>query len=172
MAPPVLFTIFNHQYETEAHWVFVVGGALFALGVAVRTWAQVHLRYRLSASTGLTVTGPYASVRNPIYIANTLMLAAMCLMSELVWFVPLMVLWCMMIYGVAVRFEEYRLHGKYGQDYVRFRVNVPRWLPHWGDPVASGRRRWNSKHIWMSILAEVHCSLMVVPYVVKECVGS
>ncbi len=168
MVPPVLFTMFSHHAETEGHWVYWVGAIVFAWGLFGRIWAQMHLRYRLRVATKLTLTGPYAYVRNPIYISNTLMLVGMGFLSELVWFVPLMLLWCAVVYSATVRFEEYHLKGKYASEYEQFCVNVPRWIPKL--PITSALKQSEPlrNHFWPSILAELHCWFLVIPYGLKE----
>ena len=68
MLPPMVFVTLCTWGEVENEWViFGVGGVVFALGVALRLWAQLHLRYRLNTRTVLTTTGPYAHVRNPMH---------------------------------------------------------------------------------------------------------
>jgi len=79
----------------------------------------------------LVVVGFYRYVRNPMYVG---------------FFVGWMGLWivfgqanavamvsaCAVVLGVHlfVRFyEEPTLRGKFGEDYVRFCANVPRWVP-------------------------------------------
>src|SRR5262245_41154055 len=47
------------------------GAALVFLGSMLRTWAQCHLGYRLRDRQRFVDCGPYARVRNPIYLANT-----------------------------------------------------------------------------------------------------
>ncbi len=168
MLPPVLVTLFSHHGEIEDHWVFFAGGLVFATGAALRIWTQTHLHYRLSEPTRLTYTGPYAFVRNPIYIANTLMLVGMCFLSELLWFIPFMLFWCGLVYSLTVMHEERHLDGKYDDAYMRFYTNVPRWLPR--------TRAWKPQAIpapkqsflWPSLLTEAHCVLLVIPYVFKE----
>ncbi len=169
MVPPVIFTVFVQQHETEAHWVFFVGAIVFALGLWLRVWAQTHLHYRLKEPTSLTIGGPFAYVRNPIYLGNTLLLAGMCFLSELVWFVPLMLVWCALVYGIVVRYEESRLHGKFMSDYVQYRINVPRWWPRWTSWNPRAHSLPSRRLFWPSIVAEVHCVLLALPYVLKEC---
>ena len=168
MAPLVVFLALCTFWECENHWIVYLGGGLvFLSGFLLRVWAQVHLHYRLHCHKVLTLTGPYQYVRNPIYIANTLILLSLCIASELMWFLPIMLLWCMGVYHFVVRYEEAHLAGKYGEPYLDFLRRVPRWMPRFRKAVripASGMRAYLRPSIW----AELHCFLLFVPFVFKE----
>lgn len=107
MAPSLLVALFVFYGETERHsLVLTLGLGLFLAGVAVRVWAQMHLHYRLRVKKQLTQTGPYGFVRNPIYIANTAIVLGLVALSELLWFLPIMLVWCIVVYSAVVRYEE------------------------------------------------------------------
>ncbi|MCC6489899.1 MAG: isoprenylcysteine carboxylmethyltransferase family protein [Candidatus Hydrogenedentes bacterium] len=167
MAPPVLFIILYTRGEYENDWVvFPLGFAVFLAGVMLRVWAQMHLHYRLSERKVLTRTGPYAYVRNPIYIANTTLLLGMTVLSELLWFAPIMMVWCALVYAFVVRYEEAHLKRKYGEAYQSFLNATRRWIPRiQGVSVARFSMR---KYLKPSILAELHCFLLVIPFFLKE----
>src|SRR3954452_17361109 len=92
-------------------------------------WSQKYLGYRLRIKRNITTSGPYALVRNPIYIGNTLVILGTVVMSEVLWMVPVTLLWCAMVYSFVVRYEERLLTAKYGKEYLDYLVAVPRWLP-------------------------------------------
>lgn len=109
------------------------GAALVALGAALRLWSIRWLGKRARVSrakaTVLVTRGPYARVRNPLYMAALLILAGLALMTGLgVWaLAPVAAVW--LVYDRVVRHEERtlaRAHGELGAAYVR---QVPRWLP-------------------------------------------
>ena len=167
MIPPCLFILFVFYRETEsAALVWPAGLALFCAGVGIRIWAQMHLHYRLRERKILTTTGPYVFVRNPIYIGNTLMLLGVTVLSELLWFLPVMLLWCTVVYHFVVRREETHLADKYGEPYREFMRSVPRWVPRLGGGETSvyGVSRFAAR----SILVELPCFLLILPFVVKE----
>ncbi len=136
--PIVVFLLLCHSGESEAWFVFPAGTALFLAGFAARVWAQVHLRYRLDVHRVLTTTGPYAYVRNPAYIGSTLILLGLCVASELLWFLPAMLAWCVIVFGGAVRYEEAHLLRKHGEPYRRYLARVPRWRPRFRRPEGAG----------------------------------
>jgi Phospholipid methyltransferase len=133
----------------------------------------MHLHYRLSVRKTLTTTGPYTYIRNPIYVGNTIMLLGLTVLSELLWFFPVMFLWCMVVYTFVVRREEAHLAGKYGQPYAEFLKSIPRWIPR----ARSTRKRggiWpqGKSFFWPSVAVELHCLLWLVPLAGKEMFAS
>ncbi|NIA14642.1 MAG: hypothetical protein GWP08_11230 [Nitrospiraceae bacterium] len=169
MVPPAAFAMLVSFHETQLDAVrWPLGLGVFLLGVFVRVWAQMHLHYRLRTRKHLTMTGPYAIVRNPIYIANTLILLALTILSGLLWFVPVMLVWCMTVYHFVVRREEAHLLKKYGAPYANYLDTAPRWLPRMAQ---NGSERADVAHFLApSIVAELHCLLWLLPVIGKEAI--
>ena len=119
-----------------------VGLALLAVGGLLVAWTVVLFarsgRGTLAPwapTTRLVVLGPYRHVRNPM-ISGVLFL----LLGEaaLLGCVPLL-LWFAAVAAVNAAYlplvEEPGLVRRFGEDYERYRENVPRWLPRlrpWG----------------------------------------
>lgn len=114
----------------------VTGCGCFALGIFLAGWTM-----RLFATKGegtaapwnppkkLVVAGPYRYVRNPMITSVLLMLLGegFLLSSEVV-FVWFAVFWLgNMIYFPL--FEEKDLDKRFGESYLEYKRNVPRWLP-------------------------------------------
>ena len=130
MIPPVALIFLYVRWEWEYDpgvWGF--GLIVFLPGVILRIWSQRHLRYRVQAEHCLAVTGPYAYCRNPVYVGNMLLLAGLTVLCELIWAVPFIILWAMLVYSRAVRFEEARLAMRFGSEYACYCEGVPRWVP-------------------------------------------
>lgn len=116
----------------ESWKLFWAGLALMAAGQAVRLAASAAI----VKSRTLTTTGPYASVRNPLYLGTMLMTAGLMVMlsspSR-----PLLtsVLWILAaaafgwIYYVTIKAEERFLLSTYGEDFSRYMGEVPALLP-------------------------------------------
>jgi len=167
LVPFYLFIVLWFSGEIEARMLVIpLGGILFGFGLFLRIWAQTHLHYRLKEHKILTLTGPYTYVRNPIYIGNTFILAGLTVLTGLLWFLPIMLMACAFTYHMTVKYEEYHLAMKYGQDYVDFTRSIPRWMP-------SFRRMRNEtnnsirKYLLRSIMAELHILLLLVPLFLK-----
>ncbi len=165
MAPPILFStvVLWHEYENEL-LIWLLGGGLFLAGWAVRIWAQCHIGYRIKGQMRFTTSGPYALVRNPIYLGNTLIVLGVVVASEILWMVPFTVLWCMGVYSLVVRFEERRLTSQYGADYLAYQAMVSRWLPRLARPDKATSQRPPFRQ---ALLAELHVPLIILPAVLK-----
>ena len=170
MAPPLIFAAICTWYETEnGYLTFGIGGVLFACGLLLRLWSQMHLHYRLKNSTVLTVTGPYVYVRNPIYIANMIMLVAAVILAELFWLTPLMFVYCLVVYTFVVHYEETHLLNKYGQAYADYVSKTPRWFPNLH--ITSSAAVDTKRFFVPSLLAEAPSLLLLLPFIIKEIIS-
>ena len=165
LAPPLLLALFSAFHETESRLVWPLGIALFLLGTGIRVLAQQHIHHRIKARQDLTTTGLYSIVRNPLYVANTLICLGAVVVSEEIWFVPIMLLYCCGLYSLVVRYEEACLLKEYGEPYRKYLSEVPRWLPRTlrfrsGGPV--------NPHFFHALVAESPCLLILVPYILKD----
>jgi len=169
ISPPLVFCVFYFSYETEIDGlIWPLGASIFLLGFVFRVWAQQHIQRHLKVSRCLVTTGPYSFVRNPLYIGNILMCLAATVVSELPWLVPVTLLWCAVVYSIVVRYEEGQLLRRYGQSYRRYMLEVPRWFP-----LIQHFRNMGliSGHFRTSIVAELHCLFILLPYIFKEVVS-
>lgn len=101
------------------------------VGEAVRLWAAGHIgrvsRTRGSAVGPLVETGPYAVVRNPLYIGNIFLFLGFGLIF---WPAPVVMLPVLFVYYSAiVRWEEANLTVRIGTSYLDYQRRVPRWFP-------------------------------------------
>ncbi len=119
------------------HWAAVLLAiALIASSIGIAVWTA-RLFVRLGEGTiapwyppkKLVVAGPYRYVRNPMIVSVILFLIAEALLFSS---------WSIFVWAVAVLAvntvyfplaEERRLEAKFGEDYVLYKANVPRWLP-------------------------------------------
>ncbi|MBM3334501.1 isoprenylcysteine carboxylmethyltransferase family protein [Candidatus Sumerlaeota bacterium] len=169
VALPLIVTIvcFAHESEWDA-LLWPLGMAILALGVIIRIWAQQHVRRRVHGPRHLAKTGPYALVRNPIYIANILLCVSATVFSELLWFIPITICWSVFVYSLVVRYEEMRLLRKYGDAYREYMAAVPRWIPRFV-PLTSANGF--NRHCYANIVSEIHCLAIVLPYLLKEIIS-
>jgi len=168
MAPPFLFVLLSRWGEAENRaLVFGLGGALFCIGVLIRVWAQMHLHYRLPVKKILTTTGPYQFMRNPFYVANTIILLGLSALSGLLWFLPVMFVYCAIVYSFVVRYEESHLRNKYGAPYEEYLATVPRWMPHLS-PQEKQQTPHVLQYLWSSVKTELHNLLFILPFLAKQ----
>jgi len=157
--PPVLVAVALALRRPAGGWHWW-GAALVLVGEGIRTWAAGHL----IKDEALTVGGPYAHLRNPLYLGSLLStlgfltilgdpaLAAILLAIALVVYVP------------TIRQEEDYLRRMHGEAFTRYASQVPTFLPRLrpakvdGDGVRQSRFEWawvwrNKEHrTWAGLL--------------------
>ena len=165
LAPPLLLALFSHFHESESRLLWPLGIALVLLGIGIRVLAQQHIHHRIKAQQDLTTTGLYSIIRNPLYVANTVLCLGAVVVSKEIWFVPIMLVYCGGLYSLVVRYEEACLLKEYGEPYRKYLSEVPRWLPRTlrfrnGGPV--------NPHFFHVLTAESPCLLILLPYILKD----
>ena len=160
---PVIFAASVTAWRSEILAADIgIGGALFLLGWAIRVWAQRHLGYRLRNRMHLTACGPYRWVRNPIYIANTLVVTGTTAMTGAHWLVATAAVVCGSVYSLAAVHEEGALGRRYGAPYRAYAALTPRWIP--SKPTSPVGPGCGCSRSWPQIaLAEWHVPLILVP---------
>ena len=107
-------------------WPYLLAGLpLLALGLAIRTWALGYLH----KDEALCTAGPYAYVRNPLYLGSLLILAGLCVASNNVYLTVVSAAGAALIYLFTMRSEESFLATRFGAAYQGYCAQVPRLLP-------------------------------------------
>ena len=129
------------------------GAAVILLGEALRLWANGYVGHvkvnraqhgNPAAKTGRLITaGPYAFVRNPLYVGSFLIVLGFCIAMRSP-LAALAALVCFMIlYGEKTKREESLIQDEWGAEYAAYRAAVPRWLPTWRRyPRRQGQWAW------------------------------
>lgn len=108
--------------------------ALLGCGLALMGWTMLEFaRHRTTVNpyagaSHLCVSGPFRFSRNPIYLADWLILAGLSLLLATWWpllFAPLV--WLSLRYWV-IRHEEEHLEAKFGQEFRDYKTRVRRWI--------------------------------------------
>ena len=142
--PAVVLYLSDYKFELAKGWRAALGFGLISLGLVFAIWTMT-LFHRKGKGTAapwdppkkLVVVGPYRYVRNPMLssvfimqIAEWLLLGAWQLLALFAVFLTVN-----MIYFPFV--EEKELEKRFGEDYLRYRENVPRYIPRltaWKQP--------------------------------------
>jgi protein-S-isoprenylcysteine O-methyltransferase Ste14 len=102
-------------------------------GELLRLWAVRHIgvisRTRSDRIGPLIESGPFAFVRNPLYLGNILLWLGFTLVAHLIWLAPIVVALLAFEYHAIVRWEEQLIETRVGLPYRAYRERVPRWLP-------------------------------------------
>jgi len=112
----------------------MVGWTIGIGGLALATWsawtlhrARTTIRPDRSADH-LVTTGPYARFRNPIYIADVMLLLGVAELTKNIWFAPAAVIFVVLVTWLAVLPEERHLEAQFGDDYRDYKSRSRRWL--------------------------------------------
>jgi protein-S-isoprenylcysteine O-methyltransferase Ste14 len=108
-------------------WLSIVVGSAIAIpGIVLRALASGHVK----KNEELTTTGPYAYVRNPLYLGSLIMAFGLAIAARSLWVLLVMLVMFVVIYLPVIRHEEAYLLAVFANfdDYAR---NVPRLLPRW-----------------------------------------
>ncbi len=115
----------------------VAGVAVSVLGLLLRGWAAGHLE----KNQQLARSGPYAWVRNPLYI-GTLLVAAGLVLSARRW--ELAVVFgavFLLVYLPVIELEEQHLRRLF-PEYAEYAAQVPKLIPRPPSRPGNGRFRW------------------------------
>jgi protein-S-isoprenylcysteine O-methyltransferase Ste14 len=114
-------------------WAFGLLGAVVLATQAWRIWAAGFVgrpaRGGEPAGEALVTAGPYAFVRNPMYVGTVVGVLAFAGMSGLPYAVVAAALIMGLVYGGALHHEEAFLSARFGHEYRRYRLAVSRLLP-------------------------------------------
>jgi len=124
-----------------------LGNALSLLlvlgGLALRAWAGgsagSHTRKASIEAPRLATGGPYAYVRNPIYLASIILGLGMVGLLGDPWMLLPYIAVFLFLYTAIVPAEEEFLRGQFGDAYARYYAHVPRALPRlrpWSEATA------------------------------------
>ena len=171
---PFCLIPFISYNEWENHTIlWPLGMSVILLGFLIRLWATKHIGRRMpwmkKKGKKLIKTGPYAMVRNPLYIGNIIIAAGLSLLSELIWVVPLIILYFFTLYHLVALYEEKKLLERWGEEFSAYLSKVPRWIPNLKNLklAKSGGFKW-----WDAIRSEipsVYVSLLtILMFVLKE----
>jgi protein-S-isoprenylcysteine O-methyltransferase Ste14 len=101
-----------------------IGLPIAILGLLVRGWAAGHL----AKDQQLATSGPYAYLRNPLYVGTLTVAAGLVIASRNIWLVLLFAAAFLLVYLPAVELEEQHLREIF-PDYGEYARRVSRFLP-------------------------------------------
>jgi protein-S-isoprenylcysteine O-methyltransferase Ste14 len=154
----------------EPAWL-IAGAVPVLLGELLRLWAAGHLE----KNKKLTVTGPYAHVKNPLYLGTFLIMAGFCGMAPARWGVN----WAVLAVGILLfvaayaprkmRVEYGRLRERFGEAFEAYDRAVPDYVPRL-TPYRGGTDRWrfdlvleNSEH-WVALVVLLGAGALVAKW--------
>ena len=116
-----------------SRWAIPAGVILTSAGELLRLWGVWHIgvvsRTRSNRLGPLIESGPFAFVRNPLYLGNIALWVGFALVARLIWLTPLILVLLATEYHAIVRWEEALLESRLGDAYRDYAARVPRWVP-------------------------------------------
>ena len=142
----------------------LIAGALVLLpGLALRGLASGHVQ----KDKQLTISGPYAYTRNPLYLGSLMLAAGFAIVGRSWWIVAVMLLMFAVIYVPVIAGEERYLRQTFPEydDYAR---HVPRMLPRL-TPYGSQQSAYSSARYWKrrEYEASIGCAVVLAILLVK-----
>ena len=140
---PIPWIILMVVYANAGGISLLIGGLSIVLGELIRIHGVAFIggvsRTR-TFSTGqkIITSGPFARVRNPLYVGNLLLSMGLVICSNVevgltphdnIYFTLLFVLFFFLQYIPIVNWEENNLKSIFGKDYEDYLKKVPRWIP-------------------------------------------
>ena len=133
---PIPFLILMVFFAAPSPSSLVTGFCFVAAGEYLRLWgvAIAGSETRTTGAVGgtyLITRGPFAYVRNPLYVGNMLLYAGVGVMSNALfpWLTIVAVAYFLFQYSQIVSLEEEYLRTTFGEDFARYCSKVPRFFP-------------------------------------------
>ncbi len=121
-------------FSLEADVFRHIGVGLLMVGVFLDIFTMLSFRRHHTtimpnkAASHLITNGPFAHTRNPIYVANTMLLAGVGLSFNVPWVLVLALPAAYLTQKLAIEREERHLAEKFGEAWTSYAAKVPRWL--------------------------------------------
>jgi protein-S-isoprenylcysteine O-methyltransferase Ste14 len=156
---------------------FAIGLPVALAGELIRLWGVsiAGSETRVTGGVGasrLITSGPFSFVRNPLYLGNILIYLGLGVASMALfpWLQGAALVFFVIQYRSIVSLEEEFLVNKFGDEYLRYREAVPRFLPDGrsfgGGPTAqpevSWRRGFTSERRTLQAIGLLTAALLVI----------
>lgn len=133
---PIPFLIITLLFHNSNVWSLITGSVIALFGEMIRLWgvSWAGSETRTTGNVGgtfLIVSGPFAYVRNPLYVGNILIYTGLGIMSFAIF--PYLqiagVIFFYLQYHFIVKEEEQYLEKTFDKEYGEYIKHVPRFFP-------------------------------------------
>lgn len=117
-----------------AEFFFAVGWLVIAGAIAIEIAAMRAMsRARTTimphrGSDHLVTGGPFSFTRNPLYLANTMLMVGVGLISGILWFILIAPFAAFVTQKLAIEREERHLELRFGKKFRDYSKKVRRWI--------------------------------------------
>jgi protein-S-isoprenylcysteine O-methyltransferase Ste14 len=120
----------------------VIGLVLIGTGEFIRIWAAGHLQ----KNENLTVTGPYAYVKNPLYIGTILITTGFCILADNIYLLAASTwIFCFHYIPYKKKVEGDRLKKIFGSQFEDYDQKVPEYIPRL-TPYSNEKASWRFRY--------------------------
>jgi protein-S-isoprenylcysteine O-methyltransferase Ste14 len=118
---------------TDDPWLQGIGLAVFLLGLALAVWARVYLGRNWGMPMSekvdpeLVTTGPYSTIRHPIYSGIILAMIGTTIAVSLYWLIAVVLLGAYFSYSAVM--EERYMAGLFPDAYPRYKQSTKMLIP-------------------------------------------
>ncbi len=133
---PIPFLILMLVFENANLTTLIIGFVIALCGELIRLWGVSWAGSETRTTSGvggtyLVISGPFAYVRNPLYVGNILMYFGLGIMSYALfpYLQIVALLFFVLQYHLIVKEEEAFLEKKFTNAYQHYSQNVPRFFP-------------------------------------------
>ena len=163
---PIPFVIIMLFYHNSNIWSLIAGFLIACTGEFLRLWgvSWAGSETRTTGNVGgtyLIIRGPFAHLRNPLYLGNIMMYTGIGIMSFALfpWLQIAGLIFFSLQYYIIVNQEEGYLRNTFGKQYSDYCANVRRFIPRfssykvskieqpefsWKDGIRSERRTFQA----------------------------
>jgi protein-S-isoprenylcysteine O-methyltransferase Ste14 len=163
-----LFAAF-YLWRAKPTWTFIaIGTAIALLGIAIRAVASGQVK----KDRELTTTGPYAYVRNPLYLGSIVIGVGFAIAARDIWVLVYLVVYFILIYVPVIQGEQNYLRSTF-PGYDDYTHCVPSLLPRtlWFAGVTEGfsrelylrHREYNSLLGAAAVVAVLIAKILLLP---------
>jgi len=103
----------------------LIGAAVGLVGLAIRAYAAGYLHKQ----TVLTITGPYARTRNPLYFGSSILTLGAAIAMHSWPSAALLLIYFALVYSLVMRREELELRRQHGAAFDAYAASVPIFFP-------------------------------------------
>jgi protein-S-isoprenylcysteine O-methyltransferase Ste14 len=113
-------------------WMTVPGDKRVVAGLVIALLGQLFRTYaagNIFKNKQLASDGAYSLVRHPLYVGNILILGGFTLASGNPWVALIVIVFLLFYYPPAIRYEDQKLHGLFGDDWQHWRNQTGALIP-------------------------------------------
>jgi len=130
---PIPLAALMAKVAKPSFFSWILGLPFIVAGETLRLWSLMHIgpttRTRAICADRLIVSGPYAIIRNPLYLGNLLKVAGFVTIAGNFPFAVLVLCFYAFEYATVIPFEESFLQEKFPKDFADYCRKVPVFIP-------------------------------------------